>query len=381
MSVGSARTVWILGAGFSRSLGGPLLADLFKPRAWGDDAIFFPPDRFPNLADDLFMTRVLFNSGQKGGLWSNAEEFLAYADAAHRAEGSPRRAILANLAKRTKTEGLAETGPPAGQERSAMRERVLANLDRVTRRALAAQTAEFLLDLDQQDERWRPYRDWVSTLQPIHDTVVSLNYDLVLEELGGDRLAIPLPHEAQALPNNRVPVLKLHGSIDWKQDDKTVERVPSESLLISEETTPAIAAPGRSKTTTVKESLEPLWKVARRALGAAGAIMLVGYSFPQTDAGARMDLLRSIATGDAGYRTRRIDIVMGPDTTKPEVRRVHALAEACTNGRKLTTAQPMIATSGPSSGDRFLWVTSQPLWAEDFIADYMMRLCEFSCHG
>jgi hypothetical protein len=358
-----------------------LLADLFKPRAWGDDAIFFPHDRFPNLADDLFMTRVLFNSGQKEGLWSNAEGFLAYADAAHRAEGSPRRAILASLAKRTKTEGLGETGPPAGQERSAMRERVLANLDRVTRRALAAQTAEFLLDLDQQDERWRPYRDWVSTLQPMHDTVISLNYDLVLEGLGGDRLAIPLPHEAQALPNNRVPVLKLHGSIDWKQGGKTVERVPSESLLTSEETMPAIAAPGRSKTSTVKDNFEPLWKVARRALGAAGAIMLVGYSFPQTDAGARMDLLNSIANGNAGYRTRRIDIVMGPDRTKPDVRRVHALAEACANGRKLTTAQPMVAKSGPSSGDRFLWVTSQPLCAEDFIADYMMRLREFSCDG
>jgi hypothetical protein len=358
-----------------------LLADLFKPRAWGDDAIFFPPDRFPNLADDLFMTRVLFASGQKEGLWGNAEEFLAYADAADRAEGSRRRAMLASLAKRTKTDGLGETGPSAGQGRSAMRERVLTNLHRVARRALAAQTAEFLLDLDKQDERWRPYRDWVSTLQPMHDTVISLNYDLVLEELGGNRLEIMLPQQAQTWPTNKVPVLKLHGSIDWLENGKTVERVPRESLLASEEAEPVIAAPGRSKTATVKDSLEPLWKVAHMALGAAGAIMLVGYSFPQTDAGARMDLLRSIATGDAGYRTRRIDIVMGPDTTKPEVRRVHALAEACTNGRKLTTAQPMIATSGPSSGDRFLWVTSQPLWAEDFIADYMMRLCEFSCHG
>jgi hypothetical protein len=36
MAIGQGRTVWILGAGFSKSLGGPLLIDLFRQRRYED---------------------------------------------------------------------------------------------------------------------------------------------------------------------------------------------------------------------------------------------------------------------------------------------------------------------------------------------------------
>jgi len=216
-------------------------------------------------------------------------------------------------------------------------------------------------------------------LQANQDTIITLNYDLVLEKLARDHLSVVLPQETETVPEKRVRVLKLHGSIDWQESGGEVERVPFEKILALEDGAPVIAAPGRSKSATVNSNLDPLWKVAHHALGQAEAVVLVGYSFPQTDAGARMDLLGAIAGGCPGCRTRRIDVVMGPDTAKPEVRRVQSLVEACRNQRRLIDAPADPPEPGPHSADQFLWVVIQPLWAEDFIADYTMRLRDFRC--
>ena len=39
MAIGGGKTVWILGAGFSRALGGPLLADLFRPETYQEVSV------------------------------------------------------------------------------------------------------------------------------------------------------------------------------------------------------------------------------------------------------------------------------------------------------------------------------------------------------
>ena len=56
---------------------------------------------------------------------------------------------------------------------------------RIARRSLAAECSAFLLELDPNDERWRPYEKWVRGLQPRKDTVICFNYDCVLETLEG----------------------------------------------------------------------------------------------------------------------------------------------------------------------------------------------------
>jgi hypothetical protein len=50
-------------------------------------------------------------------------------------------------------------------------------------RALAAECAACLLDLDGKEEIWHSYREWASSLDPQWATVISFNYDRVLEEL------------------------------------------------------------------------------------------------------------------------------------------------------------------------------------------------------
>jgi hypothetical protein len=73
-------TVWILGAGFSKSLGGPLLVDLFRQQARGDlEKVLGRP-----LATEVTWVQALFNYGKDiEHLWGDAEEFLAYTEAAH----------------------------------------------------------------------------------------------------------------------------------------------------------------------------------------------------------------------------------------------------------------------------------------------------------
>ena len=45
--MGQGDVVWILGAGFSKPLGGPLLVDLFAPNAIQEMEAQFPPETYP----------------------------------------------------------------------------------------------------------------------------------------------------------------------------------------------------------------------------------------------------------------------------------------------------------------------------------------------
>jgi len=48
--VSASKTVWILGSGFSKSLNGPLLRDLFRRQRSRDILPFFPEATYPGLA-------------------------------------------------------------------------------------------------------------------------------------------------------------------------------------------------------------------------------------------------------------------------------------------------------------------------------------------
>jgi hypothetical protein len=98
------RIVWILGAGFSKSLGGPLLPDLLSERVELEMR-----GRFSKLVTDVAHQQIYIvyryglnekRSKREGlSLWNHAEEFLAYLGDA--ASGHPTKAITVNeIAKR-----------------------------------------------------------------------------------------------------------------------------------------------------------------------------------------------------------------------------------------------------------------------------------------
>jgi hypothetical protein len=61
MAIDGRKTVWILGAGFSRSLGAPLLETLFRQQHVRD---FTGVIRQESLIQDVVWTQFIFNSGR-----------------------------------------------------------------------------------------------------------------------------------------------------------------------------------------------------------------------------------------------------------------------------------------------------------------------------
>src|SRR6266852_733920 len=82
MSDETKRVVWILGAGFSRSLGGPLFETLFGPWSMANLEAHFPPTEFKQLyapaagvdVPAVEIAHWLYNYGRKFDLGKNAEQ-------------------------------------------------------------------------------------------------------------------------------------------------------------------------------------------------------------------------------------------------------------------------------------------------------------------
>jgi hypothetical protein len=366
MSIGDSPTVWILGAGFSKSLGGPLLVDLFRQEYAVDLAKVMGRD----LANDLTWVQALFNHGRdQERLWENAEEFLAYVDSAYgidAAQDTRQRATLEGIYTRAEY-------PFRPSERSgrmlndqAFGECLKGPLKAV-RRALAAESSAFLLGLTDGDERWKPYRDWAGTLNPEMDSIITFNYDTVLETLNPDRFGVPLPGTT-GVERDKVPVFKLHGSWNWVFD-LTTGSVSINDQAITTNLPIAIAAPGRAKARSVEATFRPLWRDAREKLRHAYCVVILGYGFPKTDAEARMELLAGIEEA-VGGQAKQIEIVLGPDIARPEARRVLELVRHRTGHRRVfVDREPELR----GRNERITIITQHPLWAEDFIGDYGRR--------
>ena len=88
-----------------------------------------------------------------------------------------------------------------------------ANLQQAVRRALVGECAWFWKDAQIESERWSRYCSWLSMLSPGYDTIVSFNYDGVLEcILDSQKHRIEVPG-SQGDNHDRVNILKLHGSV------------------------------------------------------------------------------------------------------------------------------------------------------------------------
>lgn len=189
---------------------------------------------------------------------------------------------------------------------------------------------------------WNTYTEHLKWLRKDSKslTVVTFNYDLLLEHLFDDirvryeygkRTGIEYDDASRrsairrSLPFRRVEILKLHGSANWgvcrgcrkakTQDDmvvafeksyiprrrKTCPRCkdkPLESGIIP----PILEKSGDSRHTGL------VWLAARQALRRAREIVVIGYSLPQTDSEA-LSLLGEIASPPS---RPRITLVCGP---------------------------------------------------------------------
>lgn len=185
------KRVWILGAGFSRSLGGPLMNYLLSLDAkrriatsYSDEfvqgeleRVFWLYHAGTNFAEGTLAHDVKF-AGVK--LWHDAEKFLEMLDAAARGE-SVERTLIQDLLKLLTQQSLLTERCSFSSDPAE-----LDSLFASAKRVVAASCRTFLKGLDEAKarakERWRPYQQWLGALGS-NDSLVTFNYDLVLETL------------------------------------------------------------------------------------------------------------------------------------------------------------------------------------------------------
>lgn len=268
-------TVWVLGSGFSRPLGGPLFSDLFTEVSQRFRKFAFEKTH-PAACDKHTVAALkLYRAPNEYCNWIDPEDFLSRLDNA--VEHGPQSASYTVLS-RILSEGLRE--PFDNLESVAV----------AARRVLAAECSAFLIDNPTTLEHWIPYRNWAKTLNS-KDTILTFNYDQVLERIKTN-LKIVLPGQDGIAPV--AAVLKLHGSTSWRCDgSKIVESGDEFFALNCNANEMVIASPGPRKTKLV-QSLETLWNIAESKLETCKRVVFLGYRFPPSDAESKHRLLSAL---------------------------------------------------------------------------------------
>jgi hypothetical protein len=298
------KVVWILGAGFSKALGGPLLGDLLRPysdetlRQLHDDFFHHGPageeekNRRDGIIRGMCNLRFAFvEASQKPGcLWRDAEQFLDLAETA--AAESP--------------EQLPTAGRTLSHAQPVLKEFVrdydLASdpveIALAARRAIADDCSLFLRKANVASEKWTPYREWAQGLGANH-MVVTFNYDLVPDLLAehDGKLLVPIPSEladskSRSVVEDKALVYKVHGSVNWyrtpngaidrqKEDRGHAVDLSGNACLLNKALEDfAIGVPGPQKGNLIGGALKPLWDEAMSCIRQAGLIIFVGYRFP-----------------------------------------------------------------------------------------------------
>jgi hypothetical protein len=330
--------VWILGAGFSRPLGAPLLNDLLSENTRHEIHARF--NGSAGLVDDAIAEKV-YDAVRRPLGHTNVEELLEFLDAAATPDTPQARRVAVQW-------------PGAAGKCDV--------LSRRARRIVAAECCAFLesnpvvvgtRDRARVCERWLPYATWGWNLTAA-DTMITFNYDRLLENLreeltraaangaewdhGPPLRVVEVP--ADLSRPGAVKVLKVHGSVDWLLDGAGGFRVArGNPWLTADELDLAIGTPGPGKLHAATGPFAWLWKAACEAIRAAKEVILVGYRFPETDSFARNQILDALRDSSV----EQVQVVLGPHS--PDAPRV----------------QSLIRMTRPAK------VVTRPLWSQDFL--------------
>jgi len=396
MSVERPRTVWILGAGFSQPLGGPLFGTLLAPGTEANIRTTFSRKDFPAVFGDAARAVVaLYNYGIRfrhgmpfqwtpplavpgEDLWEDAEEFLSYLDSPP--DGGKRLLELIPVL----------IDVPGGFKLDA--------LNLLARRMIAAQCSAFLRNAAIGSERWAAHLQFARFVvddQLGEHRLLTFNYDTAVERAFLEhakqatlatgkpqptRLHVEGPDRfvnlAEKNHGGSSPLYKLHGSTNWYLDpQKTWVADSNEYACLNCEGEILLGTPGLNKAQVIAK-LNPLWSKAIDELTQADIIVFVGYRFRKTDATARQKILGAIRDNRSNYL--RVHTVLGPDLSSTNAVRLRGLlTHALANRTQLPgvtfadsgSEQNRLRMYNPGPAGR-LWFRHQehPMWAEDFLS-------------
>lgn len=311
--------VWILGAGFSRHAGGPLLNDLFSETAeyYFEDAEATHQAALKKIGRLFRQKLPKLTPQETGWFWVHAEEFLEKID--QLAEMGGPKELVEMFVNHCCEESL----KTPEQLRYYARSRICKEVD------------DYIHCIPAESERLQPYIHWIKKLHK-EDVIVTFNYDTLIErvaKIATVELTVITPNSVWDCFSSRSSpaLIKLHGSVDWSTDAEgkfhdlsSFNQAPGPTQ--GPTTLPMIAAPGASKGRFVQQ-LKSFWNMAKTAICTAESIHIVGYRFPESDSAAVLGLINSFRDSNA----KTIDIVLGTDTSRPEVVRVKRMVESASS--------------------------------------------------
>jgi hypothetical protein len=240
----------------------------------------------------------------------------------------------------------------------------LAEINGAARRLLAAECSAFTKDLDLLSEPAIPYVNWAGQLQADH-TVVSFNYDRLVELLGKQTQKIQCVVPGQDPPSGVARAYKLHGSVDWLLEDRVndpqmLQHSPDSFAALNCERNIrlVIGSPGLTKSKVTELLHEKMWEPAGKALAEAETIVFVGYRLPATDCYAQKFLLDAIYANQSDHPS--VHIVLGPNNSSEDCARLGCLLRFALRKRQET---PFDGFRGRGRFSLRPW----PLYAADFL--------------
>lgn len=379
------KRVWILGAGFSRSLGGPLMGDLlslsarhllltlYRQQISEPDAqlIFWLYHCGAGFPEGFPVADLEMRSDRR---WHDAEDFLAVLDAG---DSDPAKEALisdvyAQLINSRHAALLRERYPSVFAGHRLRQPHELLSL---AKRVIAASCSGFLhrvtLESARAKERWLSYQQWLGLLGAT-DTIITFNYDRVIELLqptlnGVTRSAFVAgvnentEDETRAAIAGRPSLLKLHGSVNWSLQGGRIHSHEWDPALLNGSFELALATPGDGKMKMAGGTLQRLWNRAESALRDADVATLLGFRFPQADAFPRDRLLGALRENEKEHL--QVHVVLGPEQNA-DVRRVLALLRWPVRASQATFDQV---------ADYSREVIAHSMWAEDFLSVWAGR--------
>jgi len=374
--------VWILGAGFSQSLGGPLMGDLLSHGLRCEIVARYGASL---KRDDVELVCWLFHAGTgfadgpvydapfnfpKTRRWEDAEAFMEVVDNAQKDQASKATIeAVYNQLNALKARG----GFNFPYQLPTMEE-----LARLVRRVIVASCSVFMegttRDIARDKERWKPYQRWLGLLRD-NDSILTFNYDRVVETLHpvvgssswcarvcGVDDSLEETEQTSIARRAGLPLLyKLHGSVDWKIENGRIKRVDWSPALLEDASTLAIATPGDSKMEMAGGRFRKLWSQAEAAIREADEVFILGFRFPPSDAHPRDRLMAQFRKNEVPGLN--VHVVLGPDESA-ERRRLLALL------RSPVGARPRFDEDAGYNERRLI---ARSLFVEDFLSDWALR--------
>lgn len=331
------HNVYILGAGFSRDAGAPLIHD-FLDRA---REFFDNPD-----------------SGLDAGERNQFELVFKF----KREVAKAREKFRIDLDNIEQLFGLVEMSQRLGSESPATRDATVYLIAKTLELALRntstrpqvkfglvrsyAQQASFLSYVRRADSIGEIFETDIYThfglllsgkyddprkLASRSNTVITFNYDLLLDDAlirvgskPGYGLADAVFDERNS-GASEVPLLKLHGSTNWAICECNQVHIVEQKVTADPGTFRSrrcckcqrsglrlMLVPPSWDKSEYSEVMRPVWKNAVDALKTATRIIVIGYSMPETDAFFKFLLALGLAENDRLYRLIVVDRLQGP---------------------------------------------------------------------